>query len=149
MFSSNEKMNVLLEQEKSIDILSIKQLCYKISSKIKCINDCVLYDNNGILDNDKINWDYVLKLNYDLTGYEVSCNEIVIPDNIFCKNGVNVFLDELKKQLSEKLIDRKICFIMYYNGIGVLRFHTYRPDEGMWLDSVLENYQEAVLYYID
>lgn len=146
MFNSNEKMKIFLEKKETFDVSIVEQLCMGIVSKTKCINNCILYDDTGILDSKTINWDFVLKVNYDLTGYEISQNEIEIMDDIFSKDAIHLFLTKLKKLFKSKFPDKKFCFILSYTDVGILRFHTYREKEGMWISSNLESYKEPVLY---
>lgn len=146
MIYLNKKMAVLLAEEKCFDTKDIKQLCVEIVSKTRLFNDCILYD---VSNPETINWDYILQINGDLIGFEASQSEIIIPDEIFCENGINIFLTELEKLFNKRFPNKRVCFILSHNGLGLLRFHTYRLDDGLWLDSDLENYQEAVLYYID
>ncbi|MDE5984698.1 MAG: hypothetical protein K2H13_05535 [Eubacterium sp.] len=149
MLKFNEKMKVLLEQNVFSNIVDIKQLCESIISKTRCINDCILYDEDAELDEKTINWDFVLKINFDLSGYEVSQNELVLTDDLFCWDSMIEFLTGLNSLLQNKFADKRFCLIVHYNGIGVLRFHTYREEEGLWLDKALEKYEEAVLYFLD
>lgn len=149
MLAFNEKMKALLEQKKSSNSVNTEQLCESIISKTRCINDCVLYDEDAQLDEKTINWDWVLKVNSDFSGYEVGHNEIMLADDLFCRDSMMEFLTKLNHQLQNKFADKRFCLIVQYNGIGVLRFHTYRKNEGMWLDTDLEKYQEPVMYYTE
>lgn len=142
-------MDILLERDGFLDTQNIKILCKNIVLKTKCINDCILYNECGVLEENKINWEYVLRINGDLTGYEVSQNEILISDTIFNKNSMTLFLSELKFQFHNKFPNKKFCFIISYNDKGILRFHTYRISEGIWLSTDLEKYSEAVLYDLE
>ncbi|MDE6469587.1 MAG: hypothetical protein K2L19_01010 [Eubacterium sp.] len=149
MLTFNKKMKDLLGQKKSSNPVNIEQLCESIISKTRCINDCVLYDECAQLDEKAINWDWVLKVNSDLSGYEVNRNEIFLADELFYKDAMIEFLTGLNSQLQNKFADKRFCLIVYYNDVGVLRFHTYREEEGLWLDTDLEKYEEAVLYFLD
>ena len=145
MICLNKKMAVLLAEEKSFDTNDIKQLCVGIVSKTRHINDCILYDFSNP---EKINWDYVLKTYGDLIGFETSQSEIIIPDEIFCRNGISILLTELEKLFHKRFQNKRVCFILSHNGLGLLRFHTYTSMDKMWLSHDLEGYKEAVLYYI-
>lgn len=149
MIKANKKMDDILKKKTPCNVVCIEQLCMRIVSKTKCINNCILYDNTGTLDNKTINWDFVLKVNFDFTGYEVCQNEIKILDDIFSQDAMHLFLINLNKQLKTKFPNRKFCFILTYSDVGILRFHTYRSNEGMWISSNLESYQEPILYALD
>jgi hypothetical protein len=146
----NSKMHDLLikndEIFQNIDC-DISKVCKKIIRKTKCIHDCVLYIGKGKINENKINFDNILKMHHDWTGYEVDVNEILIDKYILSSKVVCEFIEQLKKELSEKYPLKTYCVILYYsNGISVLRFHTYREKEGLWLSDKLEEYDNPVLY---
>lgn len=146
MVKMNEKMKELLKREGGESQINISELCKSIILKTKCINDCVLYDETGNLEKKKINWEFVLKINKDWTGYEVSHNEILIPDVIFFKDNIVTFLEEIRAQLKIKYPNKIFCLVLSYSDRGVLRFHTYRPIEGLWLSPEIERYKEPILF---
>lgn len=146
MIRMNTKMEVFLKKDRLQEKSNILELCDDIVLKTKCINDCILYDAQGNLEHKKINWDFVMKINKDLTGYEVSHNEILLEDNIFFVDDIMIFLEELKHQLEHKFPFKQFCFIISYSERGALRFHTYRPNEGLWVSSELEKYETPILY---
>ena len=111
--------------------------------------DCIIFDENGKLEESKINFDRILKLVGDWTGYEISCNELryfkseLPPDQFLC------FADGLNSALSQKYSGRKFGIVISVdNEIIDLRFHTYREKEGLWLDKDLNKYDNPILYYI-
>ena len=145
MLKMNQKMQKILKQKGGMNKKTIVAICEDIVSQVKCINDCVLYDENGNLEQKKINWSIVLKVNKDFTGYEVSHNEILLPNELF-NESLLIFLDEIKFQLLKKFPNRKFCIILSDSDRAVLRFHTYRPQEGLWLSQDLEKYKAPILF---
>ena len=146
MVKMNAGMRELLKKTNSKCTLNIADYCTSIVSKTKCINDCILYDEFGDLEQKKINWDFVLKNHQDWTGYEVSRNEILISELLFHEKYVFDFLSELKNQLKDKFPQRKFCIIMSYGDRAHLRFHTFRVMEGLWLSPEVDEYEEPILY---
>ena len=105
MVNMNKIMKkMLLEDEKDNEISKIDLITEEVVSKTKLIRDCIIFDEDGMLDESEINFSRILKFDKDWTGYEVSCNE--------------------------------------------LRFHTYRKDEGLWLDKDLNKYDNPILYRV-
>lgn len=147
MLKMNSKMEEILEQKGKMNEETIESICENIISQVKCINDCVLYDENGNLEQKKINWDFVLKVHKDLTGYEVSHNEVSIPDELFNESLLS-FLDKVKIRLTDKFPNRRFCIILSDSDRAVLRFHTYRLEEGLWLSNEIEKYKEPILFEV-
>ena len=80
MVNMNKIMKkMLLEDEKDNEISKIDLITEEIVSKTKIIRDCVIFDEDGTLDESKINFSRILKFVMDWTGYEVSCNELRFP----------------------------------------------------------------------
>lgn len=147
MLKMNLEMEKLLKKKGEMDEETIVIICENIISKTKCINDCVLYDETGKLEQKKINWNFVLKMNKDWTGYEVSHNEVVLPIDLFNESLLR-FLEQMKLHLLKKFPNRKICVILSNSDRPVLRFHTYRVQEGLWLSLELEKYKEPIMYEV-
>ncbi len=149
MICMNDKMKCFLCENSFNDKIDMKKLSDRICSNTKYVNDCILYNENESLSIKNINWKWVIQINGDYTGYEVNCNEIILPDEIFSVKNLLQFLDELKKHFKNKYPNKNICFIFSYADKGFLRFHTYRAGEGLWLSSELDNYEDPVLYELD
>lgn len=143
MICMNDKMKCFLCENSFYDKIDTNKLSEKICFNTEYINDCILYKKSRTTN---INWEWVIQINGDYTGYEVNCNEIILPDEIFSINNLFQLLEELKKHFKNKYPDKSICFVFSYSDIGILRFHTYRKKEGLWLSSELDNYEEPVLY---
>ena len=59
MLKMNQKMEKILKQKGGMNKKTIVAICEDIVSQVKCINDCVLYDENGNLEQNKL--EYCLK----------------------------------------------------------------------------------------
>lgn len=146
MIYMNDKMKYFLCGNDFDNKIDINKLSERICADTKYVNDCILYDENGSKNIDNINWEWVIQINGDYTGYEVNCNEIILPDEIFSAKNLLKFSVELKKHFKSKYPNKNICFVFFYTDKGILRFHTYRAEEGLWLSSDLDNYKEPILY---
>ncbi|NRT61815.1 hypothetical protein B0P06_004282 [Clostridium saccharoperbutylacetonicum] len=89
----------------------------------------------------------------DRTGYEASCNEIIInyyiddlDDNIIIQTG-KIIMDSWKEKLKEKYPKYQFSIILSFNkGYCTIRFHKIREDEDRWLESDLDKYEnEAII----
>lgn len=145
--SAMEKL--LLNENDKKEALETGMIIREVVNKTKIIKDCIIFDENGKLEESKINFDRILKLVGDWTGYEISCNELryfkseLPPDQFLC------FADGLNSALLQKYSGRKFGIVISVdNEIIDLRFHTYREKEGLWLDKDLNKYDNPILYYI-
>ena len=72
--SAMEKL--LLNENDKKEALETGMIIREVVNKTKIIKDCIIFDENGKLEESKINFDRILKLVGDWTGYEISCNEL-------------------------------------------------------------------------
>lgn len=140
---------LLLNENDKKEALETGMIIREVVNKTKIIKDCIIFDENGKLEESKINFDRILKMVGDWTGYEISCNELryfkleLPPDQFLC------FADGLNSALLQKYSGRKFGIVISVdNEIIDLRFHTYREKEGLWLDKDLNKYDNPILYYI-
>ena len=151
----NTKMkNIIYDRINSEDLRDhISEFCDNYLSKTKIIRDCIIYDQEGNLSEDKINFERILKLYGDWTGYEASCNEIRLTDYLDLNkenigNIIDVF-NHLKEGLLNMYPNRKFCIIFSMDESDItVRFHTYREVEGLWISEDLESYDNPILYEI-
>lgn len=144
----NRKMTEMLQSSQKHYKGSLDSICEEIITKTKCINDCIVYDSTGELHDESINWNYVLRVMHDKTGFEMFQNEIDIDSDIFNSRDIFVFLLKFYNKLVTKYPNRVFCIILYFNGRGGIRFHTYRPEEGLWLSQEVDRYDNAILYLL-
>lgn len=150
MININNAMKKLLSNEKrEIETLKTKLLVKDIVRKTKLMKDCIIFDEQGELKEDKINVDKILKFAVDWTGYEISCNELryskfeIPPSQFLC------FVEDLYMELSQKYVGKRFGIVLSLVDEAVeLRFHTYRENEGLWLDRNLNRYENPILYHI-
>ena len=97
----------------------------------------MIFDENGTLNEERMNFDRILKIVG--AGYEVSSNELRFSEGEIPRNQILYFVDCLNLELSRKYGERKFGIIIsLYDGSVDLRFHTYREEEGLWLDNNLD-----------
>ena len=115
-----------------------------IVSKTKIIKDCVIYDEGT--DESDVDFDSVLKIAGDLTGYEVGCNEFRYERNeILTYPYLNIATD-LNDMLKSKYRNRKfVIYVCVGDDYIEIRFHTYRETEISWLDEDLNKYDQPIL----
>ena len=141
--SAMEKL--LLNENDKKETLKTRTIIREVVNKTKIIKDCIIFDENGKLEESKINFDRILKIVGDWTGYEISCNELryfkseLPPDQFLC------FADGLNSALSQKYNGRKFGIVITLDSeIIDLRLHTYREKEGLWLDTTLDKYDNTI-----
>lgn len=151
MVKMNDIMKQLLqEDEKKTGIPQIKLITEEVVSKTKLVRDCVIFDESGKLDENKINFSIILKFVKDWTGYEISCNELRFSKEEIPPNQFLYLAEELGAKLSEEYEGRKFGIILSLLDEWVdLRFHTYREAEGLWLDKDLNKYDNPILYWVE
>ncbi len=131
----------------------IKQFHSKILSKISLIDECIIYNPEGYVYKD-IDWEYVLKMQKDFTGFEASSNEIRLGD-YFDINNVDfivltyIIVDELATYLKRQYKDCTFEIVAQIeqnmeNNI-LLRFYKKREQEN-WIDTYnLDHYKDERL----
>lgn len=146
----NDMMNSLLKDEKGAESsFQLDIILTEIVSKTKKIKDCIIYDKDGTLEEEKINFNRIIQFVGDWTGYEVSCNELRFERKSIPQNQFKVLASRLSDMLSQKFNEKKIVvYISLCDNEIELRFHTYREDEGLWLDKDLNKYDMPILCWI-
>ena len=130
---------------------NIECICQGIISKTKEINNCILYDSDNRLSKDTLNFEILLESTKDFTGCEMWFNEICISLSELQIEFIPRFINKLKELFGVKFPNKKICFIVSFNDVIesiVLRYHTYRKSEGLWLTGDLNEYDSPILYEI-
>lgn len=150
MVKMNDMMNVILKNQKEKEICSqLDTILENIVNRTKKIKDCILYDSDGTLKEEKINFERILQFVGDWTGYEASCNELRFERKSIPQSQFLILASRLSDMLNQKFNGRKIVvYISLYGDEIELRFHTYRENEGLWLDKDLNKYDVPILYWI-
>ncbi len=150
MVKMNDMMNAILKDEKGEESsLQLDSILTEIVSKTKKIKNCIVYDKDGTLEEEKINFGRILQFVGDWTGYEVSCNELRFERNSILQSQFGVLASRLGDMLSQKFNGKEIVvYISLCDNEIELRFHTYREEEGLWLDKDLNKYDMPILYWI-
>ena len=143
-------MKQLLQKEgQGKEMPRTKKIAEEVVNKTRLIKNCIIFDENEKLDENKINFSRILKIVKDWTGYEISCNELRFSKEEIPSNQLLYFAENLHFMLSQKYDGRKFGIVIsLHDDIIDLRFHTYRSDEGLWLDKDLNKYDSPILYRI-
>lgn len=144
MVNMNEMMKLILEGEENQECDSqIDEILYEIIDKTKIIKNCIIYDKDGTLKEDEINFSKIMYFFGDWTGYEVSCNELIFERQKILPNYFLALAKKLSYLLSQKFDEKKIVIYISLSDDEIdLRFHTYREDERLWLDEDLNKYDK-------
>lgn len=149
MNNMNKKMKQILKEEKFPETsFEIDAIVNRIVDKIKIINNCIIYDQDGTLRESRVNFDRVLKMFGDWTGYEVSCNELRFSRKLINPNVFFTLAEQLSEMLLQKYAKKVVIYIIMHDNEVELRFHVYREKEGLWLDEDLDKYNIPILYYM-
>lgn len=147
MINTNWMMSQILLKEGEKQGLQAKMISKEVIKKTRLIRNCVIFDENGTLNEERMNFDRILKIVG--AGYEVSSNELRFSKGEIPRNQILYFVDCLNLELSRKYGERKFGIIIsLYDGSIDLRFHTYREEEGLWLDNNLDKYDVPILYSV-
>ena len=147
MININWMMNQILLKEGEKKGLQAEMISKQVIKKTRLIRNCVIFDKNGTLNEERMNFDRILKIVG--AGYEVSSNELRFSEGEIPRNQSLYFVDCLNLELSRKYGERKFGIIIsLYDGSIDLRFHTYREEEGLWLDNNLDKYDVPILYSV-
>ena len=129
--------------------LQAQMISKQVIKKTRLIRNCVIFDKNGTLNEERMNFDRILKIVGDWTGYEVSSNELRFSEKEIPRNQILYFVDCLNLELSRKYRERKFGIIIsVYDESIDLRFHTYREKEALCLDNNLDKYDVPILYSV-
>ncbi len=156
---TNKNMKKLIErlEEQSntnkVDLSNLKNI---ISPNIVKVDDCFILDlEYELTDNPTINWNRILKMFGDKTGYEASCNELRINDyldyNDLSDEEILLYalqvVDGWEYHLKEKFREYKFVVILSIDeGFATLRCYKYREEESSWLKADIEEYEnESIL----
>ena len=147
MININWMMNQILLKEGEKKGLQAEMISKQVIKKTRLIRNCVIFDENGTLNEERMNFDRILKIVG--AGYEVSSNELRFSKGEIPRNQILYFVDCLNLELSRKYRERKFGIIIsVYDESIDLRFHTYREEEGLWLDNNLDKYDVPILYSV-
>ena len=147
MINTNWMMSQILLKEGEKQGLQAEMISKQVIKKTRLIRNCVIFDENGTLNEERMNFDRILKIVG--AGYEVSSNELRFSEGEIPRNQILYFVDCLNLELSRKYGERKFGIIIsLYDGSIDLRFHTYREEEGLWLDNNLDKYDVPILYSV-
>ncbi|WP_121643444.1 hypothetical protein [Bacillus vallismortis] len=144
-----------LSNTKKVDLSNVKDIISP-NPNITKVEDCFILDlEYELTDNPTINWNSILKMYRDKTGYEASCNELRINDYLDQRDlsDEEVLLYSLhvihgwEHHLNEKFPEHKFVVILSIDeGFATLRFYKYREEESSWLKANIEEYgNEAIL----
>ena len=148
MINMNEKMKAIISTycQKEMEP-RIESIIRNIVDHVKEVYQCNVYDPSGDIQEDQIDLEKIILFSGDMTGYEVDSNEIIIDkEDIYesCHMALaDVLIDELQRKYSGK---KFVVYILDMDESIAVRFHTYREDEGLWLDEDLNKYDEPILY---
>lgn len=116
------------------------------------VHDSVIIDINKEIDPEKVNFEKVLLMFQDRTGYEASCNEIRINDYVDCPDEIAILktaiiiMNVWKNRLLLEYSKYKFCLILSFSdGYATLRFHVLRKNEHPWLKKDIEEYIDTAL----
>ena len=144
MLIMNEKMGECAEDEDNYCL----ELVREISASTKLIHDCLVYDKENEIDENKINFNKLLEMYGDKTGYEVSCNEIRIEKELISKSHFFFLVNELDRELEEKFSRKVVIYIQELEDSFDLRFHSLRENEKKWLSENLDEYDNPIICHI-
>lgn len=147
MVRMNDKMNKILNNDRPMELsMQIDAMLTEIVNRTKIIKDCIIYDEEGTLKEENVKLDRILRFVGDLTGYEVSCNEIRFNRNDVSQSQYLMVAYKLNSKLGTKYTGKKIVtYISEFDSEIELRFHTYRENEGSWLNDNLNKYDVPIL----
>lgn len=157
-FKGNSKINRILQSSKKLHSnfeLGAKALDFLFNKRIIKVCETYLLEKSGEhISTEAIekNFEQLLRMNTDQTGYESSVNECKLVDNFdFCLSASQQFV--LGQIVMENLMTKKdfpipcVVYFTYDAGELTMRFHKYRENEGLWVSEDLETYEEPVGYY--
>lgn len=145
-------MAMLLEKSVPANKELISKVCESILSKIKVVGNCVLYDEEDVIDDKYIaSLPQKIEKQGDRTGLEMWHNEICLSAfEGFSLSCILPFIEQFKQRLNA-VYPRPYCLIVYitYTQDIYFRFHVFRKDEGMWINSDIEADANPLLYDLE
>lgn len=143
---------MLLEKSVPTNKELISKVCKSILSKIKVAECCILYDANNDINTSFINNIYEqIEKQGDRTGLEMWHNEICLSAfEGFSLSCILPFIEQFKQRLNA-VYPRPYCLIVYITNTQDIyfRFHVFRKDEGMWINSDIEADANPLLYDLE
>lgn len=143
---------MLLEKSVPANKELISKVCESILSKIKVVGNCVLYDEEDVIDDKYIaSLPQKIEKQGDRTGLEMWHNEICLSAfEGFSLSCILPFIEQFKQRLNA-VYPRPYCLIVYitYTQDIYFRFHVFRKDEGMWINSDIEADANPLLYDLE
>lgn len=146
MLIINDEMKKIISNSvtQRLDIKT-KTFLQEIVNNTKILKDCVIYDEDGI-EESMINWNRMLKIVGDATGYEIGCNEFRLEKDEVGAGQYQMLAYELHAMLKDKYPNRKfVIYLSVNDGYPEIRFHTYRTEDGFWLQEDLNVYIAPIL----
>ena len=137
--------------------VNLSQLLKLLDPTFKNVHGCLIIDNNNENEPSEVNFERILKIHSDKTGYEASCNEVRINDFIESEDieirdllsiGFTI-LDIWALKLKKSYPSSQFCLIISCHEKNVfIRFHQVRENEQSWLLDELEKYKDTAIAVI-
>lgn len=143
MINTNEQMRAKLKNDSELFLFA-----KNIVSKTTLIKECIIYDKTGKIKESEVNFEKIIELSGDRTGYEVECSEIRIDKNFLPTNQIANFLLILSIEFLRKYHRKMVFYIQEIDGSFDLRFHSLWENEEMWLLEDLNEYDVPIMRYI-
>ena len=120
----------------------------RITHNTKTIKESIVYDTEGI-DESLVDFKRIFKYVDDWTGYEIMCNEILVHSSELPVSQYIVFAKKLQDSLQSKFAGKRfVIYLCVKKDFIELRFHTYRKNEGLWLNDNLNEYDNPILCFL-
>ena len=114
----------------------------------KAIKESIVYDTEGI-DESLVDFKRIFKHVDDWTGYEIMCNEILLQSSDLPAFQYTAFCKKLHDSLQSKFVGKRfVIYLCVKKDFIELRFHTYRENEGLWLNENLNEYNDPILCFL-
>ena len=138
---------ILVKEGEEKQYFKVDFFVNEIVNKTKIIGDCLVYDYDGSLREEKINFNRIFRLVGDKTGYEVNCNEFRVSKQTIHVSQYLELAQKLSEMLAQKFAKRKIVVYISVEENLEIRFHTYREEEANWLVDDLNKYDIPILFW--
>ncbi|MGX7419698.1 hypothetical protein ACWOFR_12955 [Carnobacterium gallinarum] len=145
--SNDHKHNILLDLENGEKLFN--------KSIISIFDTYILKDSDEQISIEiaKNNFDRLIKMNGDKTGYESSNNEIRIIDyvektNMTASEQWLIGLVVMNNLINKINFPEKFIFYFSYDDeLLTIRFHKFRKEEGLWFNGDIENCEFPIGYF--